>query len=127
MIRDFVIQVSEWLFWMQGGEMMVTTIWFFPWVVFWSLIIAAPLWLAIYNLTQNNSNPFWMLATTSVAALALIMAMGPTMVQQEQMSNCRSSPPFELYNAKVTVTECQTRTNRFKSFGEWRVTDIEVH
>jgi len=125
MIREFMLWVSEMLFYVQGGVMLINTPWIAVWVLFWSIVIASPLIFWIH-ISQNN----WAMTTFIIMFFpALLVATGPGVIQTQMMQECEI---VELENTLVnlddeivdlgplSVNRCRMKDNYYGDFGEWK-------
>lgn len=126
MIRDFIIWISEGLFWLQGGVMLVNTPWFLAWVLFWSLLIVSPM---VYY-THKNPNPIALPVFLILFFPGLLMAIGPGIAQHELMSECRDTVSElniivdgELTEqTEINIRQCRYKENYYdEEYGEWQI------
>lgn len=126
MIRDFIVWISERLFYIQGGEMLVNTPWIAAWILFWSLVIVAPM---VYW-THKHPHPIAIPAFLIMFFPGLFMAIGPGIIQQQMMSECRDTVSElniivdgELYEqTEINITQCRYKENYYsEEYGEWHI------
>lgn len=124
MIRELLIPVSEALFWLTGGEMLINTLWFLAWVPGMAvLLMGIPLYLAMTkNKGKARSLPAIVFIIGFFPSLILIVSPGP--IQASLMEECRTVTA-EITIEGVTETE-QIRQCRFKDnfydteYGPWK-------
>ncbi len=126
MIRELTVWISEALFYITNGVMLVETPWFLAWVLFWSVMMAMPL---IYVSHIRPSK--WRVALPLMIFFPLltlfsfITAIGPGIVQQQMMVECKDvtvSVNTELVgDVDVDVQQCRTKENFYGDFGEWKL------
>lgn len=128
MIRDFIIWVSEGLFWLQGGVMLANTPWFLAWVLFWSLLFVSPMVLVYY--AHKNPNPIALTVSLIVFFLGLLVAISPGIVQQGMMGECRDivSELNIIIDGELTeqteinIRQCRYKENYYdEEYGEWQI------
>lgn len=124
MIRELLIPVSEALFWLTGGELLVNTLWLLAWVPGMAvLLMGIPLYLAMTKQGgKAKSLPALVFIIGFFPSLILIVSPGP--IQASLMEECRN------VTAEITVegvTEIkQIRQCRFKEnfydteYGPWK-------
>lgn len=122
MLREFILWISEGLFHLQGGEMLINTPWIFVWIVFWTLIIILPIHCALLYIRK-----LYLVAPFAFVAFFLgpLMAIGPGILQQQMMQECEtveSVVATEHINPTViTLKQCRTKDNYYGDFGEWKI------
>lgn len=124
MIRELLIPVSEALFWLTGGEMLINTLWFLAWVPGMAvLLMGIPLYLAMTNHSgKAKSLPALVFIIGFFPSLILIVSPGP--IQASLMEECRTVTA-EITIEGVTETE-QIRQCRYKEnfydteYGPWK-------
>ena len=130
MIRETMLWVSETLFYIQGGEMLIDTPWIFAWVVFWSFILASPMFYAV-NIRPTKWAP---LAFILIFFPGLMMATGPGIIQVQMMQECKTVEVMMFANATlhgervepqpITINQCRHKDNYYGDFGEWTTTGM---
>lgn len=125
MIREFILWLSESLFYIQGGVALASTFWLMIWIVFWCLVIGAPM---IYQTHFKHST--WTPITSIVLFFpCIIMAVGPGIVQQQMLQECRDvTVQVETENVGLTdldMQECRYKENYYGDFGEWKIVTKE--
>lgn len=121
MLRDTMLWISEMLFYVQGGEMLINTPWIFVWVVFWSLVIASPMFYAI-NVRPTNLAP---LAFLIMFFPGLLLATGPGIVQAQMMQECKTIETVvesdQVESTVMEFQECRVKDNYYGDFGTWQL------
>jgi hypothetical protein len=126
MIRELTVWISETLFYLTNGVMLIETPWLLAWVLFWSVMMSMPL---IYVSHIRPSK--WRIALPLMIFFPLltlfsfITAIGPGIVQQQMMIECKDvtvSVNTELVgDADIDVQQCRTKENFYGDFGEWKL------
>ena len=126
MIRDTILWISETLFYLQSGSMLVDTVWFFVWVSFWILVMVFPLFYVV-----NVRPAKWALLVSMVVVYpALVMAIGPGIVQQQMMQECKTitientwvkQDGVPVNMGPLSVNQCRYKDNYYNDFGNWKI------
>lgn len=131
MIRDATVWISETLFYLTDGVMLINTVWFLSWVMFWSVAMAMPLIYATQIRLKSWRFALPLLVLFPLITLfAFTTAIAPGIVQQQMMMECKTA---EIENTQVmwqgelidlgpyTVELCRTKQNFYGEFGEWQL------
>jgi hypothetical protein len=126
MLRELFIPISEALFWFTNGELLINTLWVFPWVFFWSLITVLPIIYAIYY-KRNDSMPSWPGLVFIIGFFpGLLVAIGPGIVQMSLIEECRTvSAEVTIEGATETqkIRQCRMKENFYDAeYGPWKQT-----
>jgi hypothetical protein len=126
MIRELTVWISETLFYLTNGVMLIETPWLLAWAMFWSVMMAMPL---IYVSSIRPSK--WRVALPLMILFPLLIffsfitAIGPGIVQQQMMVECKDitvSVNTELVgDVDIDVQQCRTKENFYGDFGEWKL------
>lgn len=126
MLRDMMIAVAEILFSMTGGEMLINTFWFFPWVVFWAVIMTLPIFYVTYT-KRHGTVPSWPGLVFIIGFFpAMLLASGPGIVQMDMMQECETVPvsvSTDRVDTSIAVQQCRKKLNYYGEFGPWQVLD----
>lgn len=126
MIREFIVWVSEALFYLTNGVMLINTPWFLAWVLFWSVMMVMPLIYAtsIRPKLYRVAIPLLIFFALSTL-LAFTTAIGPGIVQQQMMMECKDATVnlnTELVgDTAIQMRHCRTKENFYGDFGEWKL------
>lgn len=128
MVKEFLAWISETLFYLLGGEMLVTTIWFIPWVAFWAIFMLLP--FIVWNVTNIHKYGFLTVFTFS---LGLMVSLGTDIVQSQMMSECRdSTASLQIFvdnnlseTDEITIKQCRYKDNYYGEFGEWKLVGLD--
>lgn len=123
MIRELFIPVSEALFWLTGGELLVNTLWFFLWVVGGAVLMVIPLYIAIrLNNYKSTSWPSLVFIIGFFPTILLIAS--PGIIQMSLIEECR------MVSAQVTIEgvtdtqkilQCRAKENYYDTeYGPWK-------
>lgn len=122
MLNEFMVLISEALFYVLGGAMLANTLWVFVWVLFWALVMVSPMAYAIYVRPTRTAA----ILTLAVFFPSLMIAIGPGIVQSQMLSECETVPVSittdRVTDQTFTVTQCRFKDNFYGEFGEWRIT-----
>jgi len=118
MIRDVLLAVNEALFWVQGGEMLINTPWFFVWVIVGCCLMLLPLWLVA---SGKITSRYWHVPVTVVWMSGLLfIVISPGAVQMQLMQECRDIQT-EVKGQTIDLRECRHKENYYEDFGDWKV------
>jgi hypothetical protein len=126
MIREFIVWVSEALFYLTNGVMLINTPWFLAWVLFWSVMMAMPLIYATSIRPKSYRVAIPLLILFALSTLfAFTTAIAPGIVQQQMMMECKDATVnvnTELVgDTAIQVRHCRTKENFYGDFGEWKL------
>lgn len=125
MFREFMLWMSETIFYIQGGVMLINTPWIFVWVFFWSLVMTLPMFY-VFNVKPSTWAP---IAFMVMFFPSLMMAIGPGIVQVQMMQECKTveNESTRVYlNGELVdigplnVRICRYKDNFYGDFGEWK-------
>ena len=126
MFRELTVWISEVLFYLTNGVMLIETPWLLAWVLFWSVIMTIPL---IYSSHIRPSK--WRVALPLMIFFPLltlfsfITAIGPGIVQTQMMSECETVSVTidtdRILNHTAEMRQCRFKDNYYNDFGEWQV------
>jgi len=119
MIRDFMVWLSESLFYIMNGVPIADSAWVFVWVVFWSLVLTFPMWFLI-----NVKITKWMPLASMIGFFPILMiCIGPPIVQMQMLRECETVELLvdtdRVTNYTITETQCRYKDNYYGDFGEW--------
>src|SRR6056297_537026 len=113
MLRDLMLWISETLFYLQGGEMLINTPWIFAWVVFWALIIVSPIFFVMH--VRQTHWAVWMFIIAFFPGL--MIAISPGAIQTQMMQECETVESViateRIDSTAITVTQCRTKDNYY--------------
>ena len=128
MFREFLVWVSETLFYFTGGEMLANTIWIIPWVAFWAIFIMITfiVWIA-------NINKYRGFLTGFIFFFGLMIVWGTDIVQSQMMTECRdSTASLQIFvddelseTDEITIKQCRYKDNYYGEFGEWKLVGLD--
>lgn len=126
MIRDLIVSIAEILFSMTGGEMLMNTLWFFPWILIWALLMSLPMFY-VTRCKWTGRAPGWpALAFMIMFFPCLLMATGPGIVQAQMMQECETTAvpvSTDRVDQTISVQQCRYKSNYYGEFGPWQVLD----
>lgn len=129
MIREIMLWISEMLFYLQGGDVLVSTFWIFPWIGFWVLVMVFPLFYYV-NYASSKYKYLSLIIFMFVFFPALLMAIGLPPVQHQMITECRDDiAEVNIYygdntvseKTQITITQCRYKENYYGEFGEWKL------
>jgi hypothetical protein len=128
MIRDILLWVSEALFWVLDGQMLVDTHWVIAWLL--SGIVLSFLLITITHIISfKYDSMFGIVATLCIFPLMLII-LSPLGLQERLMSECEifeTEVASELSGTKILeLKQCRYKDNYYGDFGEWNVVGVET-
>lgn len=124
MIREFMLWVSETLFYVLNGVALANTPWFFVWVFFWALVMVSPMIHINHYRTTKWSIPLFLICFFP----GLFLAVGPPIIQMQMIQECEIVELEEtLVNLNgeivdlgpLSVNRCRVKDNYYGDFGEW--------
>ena len=129
MIREFIVWLNEALFYLQGGVMLASTPWIVVWILFWTAVMSVA--LARITWSIDRSPGLSMVLAVCTFFPSLVMAIGPSIVQQQMMTECRDQPVSVNFvvdgeisgdsSTVVILTKCRHKENFYGEFGEWKI------
>jgi len=121
MLRDLMLWISETLFYLQGGEMLINTPWIFAWVVFWTLIIVSPIFFVTH--VRQTRWAVWMFIIIFLPGL--MIAISPGAIQSQMMQECETvegvAATKRIDPTVITINQCRVKDNYYGDFGEWKI------
>lgn len=126
MIREFIVWVSEALFYLTDGVMLINTPWFLAWVLFWSVMMALPLiYVSSFRPSKWRVAIPLMIFFPMLTLFSFMLAISPGIVQQQMMIECKDATinvNTELVGETVIqMKHCRTKENFYGDFGEWKL------
>ena len=131
MLRDVLLWIFETLFYLTGGEMLLNTIWFIPWVIAGAVLLAMPLFYPLYfgNPRLLKFAPLMFIITFLPGMTILI---SPGAIQGQLMTECRDNKAsVQIFvddvlseTDEITLKQCRYKDNYYGEFGEWEVKGI---
>jgi hypothetical protein len=126
MLRELFIPVAEALFWLTGGELLINTLWFIPWVLFWAFIMALPIFY-VTLIKRSGSMPSWPGLMFLIGFFpGLLMATSPGIIQMDLMQECRTvsaEVTIEGTTETQNVRLCRVKENFYDTeYGPWKQT-----
>lgn len=133
MIRETLLWINETLFYLTGGIPLLNTIWFIPWVVGGTLILAIPI---LYPIWTRNTKLLKFGPLIFIISFMPIMTIviSPSVIQGQLMHECKSIEGEVFTNAymngkkiepqPVTIRQCRYKENYYEDFGEWEIREV---
>lgn len=125
MLRELFIPISEALFWFTNGELLINTLWFFPWVLVGTILMLIPFYLAI-KVGKNKSNTLPALVFIISFFPMLLLIVSPGIIQMQMIQECRTvSAEVTIEGATETqnVRQCRMKENFYDvEYGPWKQT-----
>jgi hypothetical protein len=126
MFRDILLWISETLFYLTGGEMLLNTPWFFPWIVFGIIFMLSPLFIYLKNAEKYKYFGF---LTVFTFFSGLLIVISPGAIQGQLMTECRdNTASLQIFvddvlseTDEITITQCRYKNNYYGEFGEWEL------
>lgn len=130
-VSELFTWISEFLFYLTSGVMLINTPWIIVWVGFWSIMMVMPLILL------PSKRPWGFLHSlvfVSLAVFSFTMAIGPGLKQLSMMVECTQ---LEIENTEVVlqgqtyvletinVEVCRTKENFYDEFGDWTIMNMD--
>jgi len=119
MIRESLLWVSEALFWLLDGEMLLNTPWFIVWVFISALLVIVP----VYFCSKISTWAMYILFPFYFFAILLIM-QSPGAIQAQLMQECQSIKVV-IKDQDVVLRECRKKENYYDDFGAWAITEMK--
>lgn len=121
MIRDFILPMSEFLFWVLGGVPIMNSLWIVPYVAFIVFIMGIPLHLA----TTHGVRSFHSIVFVVSFFPLLMISMGPPIVQMQMLQECetvgRIISTDRIDEHVINIRQCRVKDNYYGEFGEWSI------
>lgn len=132
MIRETLLWISETLFYLTGGIPLLNTIWFIPWVIIGSVIMAFPL---LYPLCfRQRLLKFGRLIFIIAFWPVMTIVISPGVIQGQLKHECKTIEGEVFANAymngekiepqPVTIRQCRYKENYYEEFGEWKIRGV---
>lgn len=124
MLYELFVTVSEALFWVTSGELLINTLWLFPWIVFWALIMSMPMFYATL-IKQGRVSSKWPGVVFLIMFFpSLMMAIGPGITQTGMIEECRwvsAEVTIEGVTESQDVRQCRFKENFYDTeYGPWK-------
>lgn len=124
MLRELLIPIAEALFWLTSGELLLNTLWFFPWIVFWALIMAMPIFY-VARIKQGNPKSHWPAIVFLVMFFpSLMIVVSPGIIQMQLIQDCRTvsaEVTIEGTTETQNVRQCRVKENFYDiEYGPWK-------
>lgn len=125
MLREIMVVIAEGLFWVTNGELLLNTLWFWPWILLWALVMASPMFY-VTHMKWNGRGPGWpAFAFLLLFFPGLVLATGPGIAQMQMMQECKTvETVVESDQVEPTVMqfqECRVKDNYYGEFGPWQL------
>lgn len=123
MLRELFIPISEFLFWLTNGELLINSLWFIPWVFGGTILMLIPFYLAI-KVGKNKINTLPALTFVISFFPMLLLITSPGIVQMSLIEECRivsAEVTIEGITETKQIRQCRIKENFYDTeYGPWK-------
>jgi hypothetical protein len=122
MIRDLIVNISEYLFYLLDGVMLCVTAWSLVYVAVIVVAMCSPI---LFHDRLGKYRRYALVAFVVMFIPWLLLAIGPGIVQVQMMSECKFVKAImtidDVEQLPITVRSCRVKDNYYGDFGEWKI------
>lgn len=123
-MRNFLQDVSIWLFHFTDGVELVNTPWIIPWVLGGALILGGLIFLLV---KYSDLNLFITMGFAAFFLFVLLVLMSPGAIQNQMMTECDDimiRVVVHDVDDYASIKVCRKKDNYFGEYGDWKLTSL---